>query len=94
MASTDKEFPYFTKIDTLFAEGINLKVKTQLDLRDILPSFIKKIISAGEYLFRFEIPQLMASMFSLTIYIYKEKDECRKKKLELYHLLEILYTYT
>ncbi|KAM7523356.1 hypothetical protein LguiA_013258 [Lonicera macranthoides] len=48
MSSTDKEFPYFTKIDTLFAEGINLKVNTKLDLRDILPSFIKKIVNAGE----------------------------------------------
>ncbi|KAM7523359.1 hypothetical protein LguiA_013261 [Lonicera macranthoides] len=75
MSSTDKEFPYFTKIDTLFAEGINLKVKTKLDLRDILPSFIKKIVNAGEYLFRFEIPKLMArDRFSW----HRDEEFCRQ----------------
>ncbi|GAB2287017.1 hypothetical protein Dimus_021405 [Dionaea muscipula] len=52
-------FPYFTAIDSLFNEGVNLpKLTTKLSVKDILPRLIKKVEDIKEDVLRFETPAM------------------------------------
>ncbi|KAA8549576.1 hypothetical protein F0562_001406 [Nyssa sinensis] len=53
-------FPYFTAIDSLFNEGVNLPPLTKNGfLRDLLPRLLKTIIDTGEDILRFETPEMI-----------------------------------
>lgn len=51
-------FPYFTAIDSLFDEGIQLPPKGQGLLKNVLPRLIKAVSDADDFL-QFEIPETM-----------------------------------
>ncbi|GLT78833.1 hypothetical protein SLA2020_503570 [Shorea laevis] len=56
----DLGFPYFTAIDQLFNEGINLPaLQKQGFWRDLLPRLLKAISDGSESLLRFETPETM-----------------------------------
>lgn len=62
-------FPYFTAIDSLFNEGINLPpLESHGVLKDMLPRLVKAFTDAGEGVLRFETPQTMDSMIPNVIY--------------------------
>uniref|UniRef100_A0A5B6ZC88 Lipoxygenase n=1 Tax=Davidia involucrata TaxID=16924 RepID=A0A5B6ZC88_DAVIN len=61
-AIVDKElgFPYFTAIDSLYNEGVNVPALTKNGfLRDLLPRIVKFINDAEQDLLRFETPELI-----------------------------------
>ncbi|KAK2985862.1 hypothetical protein RJ640_009932, partial [Escallonia rubra] len=54
----DAGFPYFTAIDSLFNEGIDLPAKTKGTLGNILPRLVEAITDAERDILRFEIPEM------------------------------------
>ncbi|KAG2675037.1 hypothetical protein I3760_13G165000 [Carya illinoinensis] len=56
-------FPYFTAIDSLFNEGVDLptpkKAKNKVSLLNILPRLVKAITDAQDDVLRFETPETM-----------------------------------
>ncbi|XP_027077107.1 linoleate 13S-lipoxygenase 2-1, chloroplastic [Coffea arabica] len=53
----DKAFPYFTAIDSLFNEGINIPThKEGFSLGAVLPRLIKAVTDTGNQLLQFETP--------------------------------------
>jgi lipoxygenase len=60
----DLGFPYFTAIDSLFNEGVNLPPLKNQDtqfLRTLLPRLLKALTDSGENVLRFETPETMDS---------------------------------
>ncbi|XP_062171339.1 linoleate 13S-lipoxygenase 2-1, chloroplastic-like [Alnus glutinosa] len=58
----DLGFPYFTAIDSLFNEGVNLPPLKNQDtqfLRTLLPRLLKALTDTGENVLRFETPETM-----------------------------------
>ncbi|KAK2968088.1 hypothetical protein RJ640_028921 [Escallonia rubra] len=51
-------FPFFTAIDSLFNEGIDLPVKTKGTLGNILPRLVEAITDAEKDVLCFEIPEM------------------------------------
>ena len=62
---TDLGFPYFTAIDKLFNEGVNVPMpetfKEKALWRTILPRLVKGIEDTGKEVLRFETPETMDS---------------------------------
>ncbi|KAK2996559.1 hypothetical protein RJ639_025753 [Escallonia herrerae] len=52
-------FPYFTAIDKLFNEGIDLPVKTKGTLGNILPRLVEAVTDAEKDVLCFEIPEMI-----------------------------------
>lgn len=62
-------FPYFTAIDTLFNEGVNVpKHKNQGKFQPILPRIVKAVEDGQDDLLLFETPEMIDSM-SLSLFI-------------------------
>lgn len=60
MIDADLGFPYFTAIDSLFNEGVNLPpLKKTGFLRDLLPRIVKFINDTSEDVLRFETPAIL-----------------------------------
>lgn len=70
---TDHEFQYFTAIDMLFNEGIDLPLQSKQTLENLPLRIIKAISDTGKCLLRFETPQMTSSMYKCfsSIYTYK-----------------------
>jgi lipoxygenase len=67
---TDLGFPYFTEIDKLFNEGVNLPpLKNQNTFRNLLPRLLKAISDAQENVLKFETPETMDSEMTLPLNI-------------------------
>ncbi|GMP88268.1 hypothetical protein CsSME_00040315 [Camellia sinensis var. sinensis] len=59
IVDTELGFPYFTAIDSLFNEGVNLPPLSKNGfLKDLLPRLVKFVTDAEEGLLRFETPAL------------------------------------
>lgn len=56
-------FPYFTAIDSLFTEGVNLVSEENQEgfLTAIMPRLVKTITETGGDVLRFETPETMNS---------------------------------
>ena len=67
----DKAFPYFTAIDSLFNEGINIPThKEGFSLGAVLPRLIKAVTDTGNQLLQFETPTFVDSnLFILSSFI-------------------------
>lgn len=63
MKDRDLGFPYFTTIDSLFTEGVNLPSEENQEgfLRAIMPRLVKTISETGGDVLRFETPETMNS---------------------------------
>jgi lipoxygenase len=63
MADRDIGFPYFTAIDSLFTEGLNLPSEENQEgfLRAVMPRLVKTISDTGGDVLRFETPETMNS---------------------------------
>ncbi|XP_071725184.1 linoleate 13S-lipoxygenase 2-1, chloroplastic-like [Rutidosis leptorrhynchoides] len=60
IVDSDLGFPYFTTIDELFNEGINLPpLQKQGFLKDLFPRLVKTITDASQDVLRFETPETM-----------------------------------
>ncbi|KAI3421632.1 uncharacterized protein J3R85_011982 [Psidium guajava] len=60
IVDTDLGFPYFTAIDELFNEGVNLPpLHKQGFFKDLFPRLIKAVTDAAEDILRFETPETM-----------------------------------
>ncbi|CAL5437836.1 unnamed protein product [Camellia sinensis] len=60
IVDTDLGFPYFTAIDSLFNEGVNLPpLQNKGFLTDLLPRLVKFISDTEEAILRFETPALV-----------------------------------
>ncbi|XP_065866003.1 linoleate 13S-lipoxygenase 2-1, chloroplastic-like [Euphorbia lathyris] len=59
IVDTNLGFPYFTAIDSLFNEGINLPPLNQNGAKVILPNFIKKVKDQTKSVLSFETPETM-----------------------------------
>lgn len=57
----DLGFPYFTAIDTLFNEGIDLPEVPKATLTNILPRLLKTVTDQGKNLILFETPEFLDS---------------------------------
>ncbi|KAH7560486.1 hypothetical protein JRO89_XS10G0029800 [Xanthoceras sorbifolium] len=55
----DRGFPYFTAIDTLFNEGVNLPQKSKNSLLSVVPRLVKAVKDTGKSILRFEVPHAM-----------------------------------
>lgn len=62
----DLGFPYFTAIDSLFNEGVDLPVKIEPTLGNLIPRIIKDVTDTSKGLLRFETPEMLDSMYSLS----------------------------
>ncbi|KAK0606111.1 hypothetical protein LWI29_034218 [Acer saccharum] len=56
---TNLGFPYFTAIDSLFNEGVNLPPLTLQGWKTIIPRLVKAITDTSEDILRFETPDTM-----------------------------------
>ncbi|KAL5765029.1 hypothetical protein ACOSQ2_017623 [Xanthoceras sorbifolium] len=56
---SDRGFPYFTEIDSLFNEGVNLPEKSKKSLLNALPRLVKTVKDKAENILRFETPEAM-----------------------------------
>jgi lipoxygenase len=66
----DLGFPYFTAIDSLFNEGLNLpplKNQNKEFLRTLLPRILKAISDSEESILRFETPETMDSEINISL---------------------------
>lgn len=63
ISDRDLGFPYFTAIDSLFTEGVNLPSEEDQEgfLREIMPRLVKTISKTGGDVLRFETPETMNS---------------------------------
>ncbi|KAI6669508.1 hypothetical protein NL676_004393 [Syzygium grande] len=60
IVDTDLGFPYFTAIDELFNEGVNLPpLQKQGFFKDLIPRLVKAVTDAAEDVLRFETPETM-----------------------------------
>uniref|UniRef100_A0A5B6ZC57 Lipoxygenase n=1 Tax=Davidia involucrata TaxID=16924 RepID=A0A5B6ZC57_DAVIN len=59
IVDSDLGFPYFTAIDSLYNEGVNLPPLTQNGIKDILPRLVKAITDTQQDILRFETPELI-----------------------------------
>ncbi|KAG7948007.1 hypothetical protein I3843_14G124100 [Carya illinoinensis] len=61
ISDRDLGFPYFTAIDSLFTEGVNLPSEEDQEgfLREIMPRLVKTISKTGGDVLRFETPETM-----------------------------------
>ncbi|XP_030526651.1 linoleate 13S-lipoxygenase 2-1, chloroplastic-like isoform X5 [Rhodamnia argentea] len=60
LVDADLGFPYFTAIDELFNEGVNLPpLQKQGFLKDLFPRLIKTVADTSEDVLRFETPETM-----------------------------------
>ncbi|KAF7849069.1 hypothetical protein BT93_L1272 [Corymbia citriodora subsp. variegata] len=60
IVDTDLGFPFFTSIDELFNEGVNLPpLQKQGFFKDLLPRLIKAVTDTAEDVLRFETPETM-----------------------------------
>ncbi|CAK7339257.1 unnamed protein product [Dovyalis caffra] len=57
--SNEADFPFFTAIDKLYNEGVNLPSTLPSKISGSLPDFIKKLLESAKYLLRFDPPELM-----------------------------------
>ncbi|KAM7523354.1 hypothetical protein LguiA_013256 [Lonicera macranthoides] len=55
----DLGFPYFTAIDSLFNEGVDLPVKIEPTLGNLIPRIIKDVTDTRRGLLRFETPEML-----------------------------------
>lgn len=58
---TDLGFPYFTAIDTLFNEGIDLSEVPKATIINLLPRLLKTVSDKGKNLILFETPEFLDS---------------------------------
>lgn len=63
----DLGFPYFTAIDSLFNEGVDLPVKIEPTLGNLIPRIIKDITDTRRDILRFETPEMLDSMYYLSL---------------------------
>ncbi|KAK3408615.1 hypothetical protein EUGRSUZ_J00823 [Eucalyptus grandis] len=60
IVDSDLGFPYFSAIDDLFNEGVNLPpLQKQGFLKDLLPRLVKTVADASQDVLRFETPETM-----------------------------------
>jgi lipoxygenase len=52
-------FPYFTKIDSLYNEGVDLPLRYEPSLKNILPRIVKGVTDSRRTLLRFETPEML-----------------------------------
>ncbi|KAK3200544.1 hypothetical protein Dsin_023959 [Dipteronia sinensis] len=55
----DRGFPYFTEIDKLFNEGVNLPKKTKASLVSVIPRLVKDVKDTADNILKFETPDAM-----------------------------------
>ncbi|XP_059628850.1 linoleate 13S-lipoxygenase 2-1, chloroplastic-like [Cornus florida] len=55
----DLGFPYFTTIDLLYNEGINLPALSKNGVLDIIPRIVKFIVDGQQSILRFETPEML-----------------------------------
>ncbi|KAI9196585.1 hypothetical protein LWI28_025165 [Acer negundo] len=55
----DRGFPYFTEIDKLFNEGVNLPKKDKKSLINAIPRLVKGVKDTAENILKFETPDAM-----------------------------------
>ncbi|KAK1581828.1 hypothetical protein Q3G72_009411 [Acer saccharum] len=55
----DRGFPYFTEIDKLFNEGVNLRNKIKKPLVNVIPRLVKDVKDTAENILKFETPDTM-----------------------------------
>ncbi|KAK4855462.1 hypothetical protein QYF36_007672 [Acer negundo] len=55
----DRGFPYFTEIDKLFNEGVNLPQKDKKSLINVIPRLVKGVKDTAENILKFETPDAM-----------------------------------
>ena len=55
-------FPYFTAIDSLFNEGVNLPSIQKFALKDILPRIVHAVAVGEESILRFQTPAVFERM--------------------------------
>ncbi|KAK1586522.1 hypothetical protein Q3G72_003416 [Acer saccharum] len=55
----DRGFPYFTEIDKLFNEGVNLPKKDKKSLINVIPRLVKGVADTAENILKFETPDAM-----------------------------------
>lgn len=67
----DLGFPYFTAIDTLFNEGVNLPPLDDKGFQTILPRLLKSIKDAQNVLL-FETPELIDSNYISFVLLHKQ----------------------
>lgn len=98
---SERGFPYFTAIDTLFNEGVNLPQQSKKGLKTIIPRLIKSARDTGENILRFETPDAMdskkpfllyyATLNSLLSTIFKCKNEVTNLTYQKKNNLEFSY---
>lgn len=72
-------FPYFTAIDSLFTQGVDLDLVSEENqqgfLKAIMPRLVKSIAEKGGAVLHFETPDTMSSektSLSLSLYDFKK----------------------
>lgn len=79
VVNPDQSFQYFTRIDTLFNEGVKLPLlKEEPFWKKILTKFIKEAVDIGEDVLRFKTPETMDSTNWTSSFFYqiKKKNVC------------------
>ena len=57
----DRGFPYFTEIDKLFNEGVDLPQKSKTSLINVIPRLVKGVADTAQNILKFETPEAMDS---------------------------------
>ncbi|KAK1589223.1 hypothetical protein Q3G72_031685 [Acer saccharum] len=55
----DRGFPYFTEIDKLFNEGVDLPQKSKTSLINVIPRLVKGVADTAQNILKFETPEAM-----------------------------------
>ena len=66
---SDFGFPYFTAIDSLFNEGVDLGEEPEATLFNLLPRLVKSITDQGRNVLLFETPELLDSTNKISLYV-------------------------